>query len=85
MSPRGAARNGPTGWWWTLSQRIRTFAEMAFEVAVLEIVEPPKYQQIAEKASHLNQLALSNEAIARHIGVDGKAVAKALSWIRNRS
>ena len=50
-------------------------------MALLEPVEPPKYQQIAEKALHLNKLGLSNEAIARHIGVDGKTIAKALRWI----
>ena len=58
---------------------------MAFVVALFGIVEPPRYQQIAEKAVHLSQLGLSNEAIARHIGVDGKTVVKALSWILNRS
>ena len=50
------------------------------QVALLETAEPPKYQQIAEKALHLNQLGLSNEAIARHLGIDGKTVAEALSW-----
>jgi hypothetical protein len=58
---------------------------MAFEVVLLETKEPPKYQQIAERALHLNQLGFSNETIARHIGVDGKTVARALGWIRNRS
>jgi len=81
MSPRGAARNGPTGWWWTRTQRIRTFSEIPFEVALLITAEPPKYQQIAEKALHLNQLGLANEAIARQLGVDGKTVAKALRWM----
>ena len=33
---------------------------------------------------HLNQLALSNESIARYIGVDGKTVAKAPSWVVDR-
>jgi hypothetical protein len=70
---------------WTLPQRIRTFAEMAFEVALLETEAPPKYQKIAENSLHLNQLGLSNEAIARHIGVYGKTVAKAMNWIRDRS
>jgi DNA-binding CsgD family transcriptional regulator len=51
-------------------------------VALLITAEPPKYQQIAEKALHLNQLGLANEAIARQLGVDGKTVAKALRWIR---
>jgi len=51
----------------------------------LEVVEPPKYQQIAQKALRLNQLGLGDEAIARHFDVDGKTVAKALSWITDRS
>jgi hypothetical protein len=57
---------------------------MAFQVALLETAEPPRYQQIAEKALHLNLLGLSHEAVARHIGVDGKTVAKALSWALDR-
>ena len=57
---------------------------MAFQEALLETVEPPKYQQIAVRALQLNRLALGNEAIARHIGVDGKTVAKALRWVLDR-
>jgi hypothetical protein len=49
------------------------------QVALLETAEPPKYRLIAEKALHLNQLGLSNVAIVRLIGVDGKTVAKTLS------
>jgi hypothetical protein len=60
-------------------------AELGFEVALLGTEEAPKYQQIAEKALQLNQLGFSNEAIARLIGVDGKTVAKALSWILDGS
>jgi hypothetical protein len=66
---------------WTRSQRIRTFAEMALETALWETAEPQKYQQIAERALRLSQLGFSNEAIARHIDVDGKTVAKALRWM----
>ena len=66
---------------WTRSQRIRTFAEIPFEVTLLVTAEPSKYQQIAEKVLHLNQLGLTTEAIARQLGVDGKTVAKALKWI----
>jgi len=71
--------------WWRRTQRIRTFAELAFEVALLETMGPPRYQQIAEKALHLNQLGFSNKAIARHIGVDDETVAKALNWVLERS
>jgi DNA invertase Pin-like site-specific DNA recombinase len=58
---------------------------MALEVTLLETVGPPKYQQIAERALQLNKLGLSKEAIARHIGINGKTVAKALSWMMDRS
>jgi len=51
-------------------------------VVLLEAKEPPKHHQIAERALHLNQLGLTNEAIARHFDVDGKTVAKALRWIK---
>jgi hypothetical protein len=71
--------------WWTLSRRIRIFAEVILDVALLETVESPKYQQIAEKTLQLNELGRCNEVIARHLGVDGKTVAKALIWVRNRS
>ena len=58
---------------------------MAFEAVLLETAKPRKYQQIAEKALQLNKLGLCNEAIARHLGVDGKTVAKALRWMPGRS
>jgi hypothetical protein len=60
-------------------------AEVVFQTILLETEEPPKYQKIAERALQLNKLGLCNEAIARHIGVDGKTVAKALTWILDRS
>jgi hypothetical protein len=57
---------------------------VAFEVELLEAEAPPEYQQIAERAVQLNQLGLSNEAIARYIGADGKTVARALNWALDR-
>jgi hypothetical protein len=71
--------------WGTRSRRLGTSAELAFEVVLWETAEPPEYQEIAEKALQLNNLGLSNESIALHVGVDGKTVAKALSWILDRS
>jgi hypothetical protein len=49
---------------------------MTFEVVLLEAKEPPKYLQVSEKALRLNQLGIRNEAIVRHIGVNGKTVAR---------
>jgi hypothetical protein len=67
--------------WWTLSQRIRTFAEIPFEAAILDTAAPPIYQQIAAKAFQLQQLGMSNSAIARRLEVTDKTVAKAIGWL----
>jgi len=69
------------GNWWTLSQRIRTFAEMPFEAAILETAPVPVYQRIAPKALQLQQLGMSRLAIAGRLGVDDKTVAKAIEWL----
>jgi hypothetical protein len=66
--------------WWTLSQRIRTFAEIPIEAAILDTDAPPIYQQIAPKAFQLQQLGLSRSAIARRLKVTDKTVAKAVVW-----
>jgi len=63
---------------WTLSQRIRTFAEIPIEAAILDTDAPPIYQQIAFKAFQLQQLGLSNSAIVRRLGVTDKTVNKAI-------
>jgi hypothetical protein len=46
--------------WWALSQRIRTFAEIPIEAAILDTDAPPAYQQIAAKAFQLQQLGMSD-------------------------
>ena len=51
---------------WTLSQSIRTIAELMVSVATLQVEEPPLYWYIAHKAHQLKQLGLSMVAIARH-------------------
>lgn len=66
--------------WWTLSQRIGTLAEVPFEVAVLDAGTPPAYQKIASKAFRLQQLGMSDLAIARRLGCSDKTVTKAIEW-----
>ena len=39
--------------WWTLSQRIRAFAEVPFEAAILDTDARSMYQQIAALAVQL--------------------------------
>jgi hypothetical protein len=55
--------------WWTRSQRIRTFAEIPIEAAILDATAPPIYQQIAAKAFHLQQVGMSDSAIAKRLGI----------------
>ena len=68
--------------WWTLSQRIRTFAEIPIEAAILDTDAPPIYQQVAAKAIQLQQLGMSGSAIARRLGVTDRTAAKAVAWFR---
>jgi len=69
-------------YWWTLSQRIRTFTQIPFEAEILDTGAAPIYQQIAPNAFHLKQLGLSNSSIANRLGVTDKTVAKAVDWFR---
>ena len=71
--------------WWTRTQRIRTVAEVAVEVALLATEEPPLYQRVAKKALLLKELGLSLAAIARHLEVDDKTVAKAIQRLKSFS
>jgi hypothetical protein len=70
--------------WWTRTQRIRTVAQVSFEVALLETAEAPTYQRIALQAKHLRQLGFSLSRTARQLGVTDKTVAKAIRWIGSR-
>ena len=70
--------------WWTRTRRIRTAAEVPFEVALLDTSPPPIYQRIARKALHLQELGLSRSAIARRLAVDEKTVAKAIRWLQHQ-
>jgi hypothetical protein len=64
-------------------QRIRTFTQIPFEAQILDAGAAPIYQQIAPKALLLQQLWLSNLAIAKRLGVTDKTAAKAVSWLLN--
>ncbi len=72
----------PTRYWWTRSQRIRTFAEIPIEAAILNAGAAPAYQQIAPKAVHLHQRGMSKSAIARRLSVTNKTVVEAIAWTR---
>jgi DNA-binding NarL/FixJ family response regulator len=69
--------------WWTRSQRIRTFAEIPFEAAILDTDTPPIYEKIAPRALQLQRLGMSSSAIAKRLGITDKTVAKAIAWFRH--
>jgi predicted transposase YdaD len=58
---------------------------VSFEVPLLDTEPAPTYQRIARDADHLNQLGLSVAAVARHLRVDHKTVAKAIRWQEDQS
>jgi len=66
--------------WWTLSQRIGTFAEVPIDAAIIDVAAAPVYQQIAPKAFRLQQLGMSSLAIAKRLGITDKTVSKAIAW-----
>ena len=69
--------------WWTRSQRIRTVAQLPFDVAILETSPPPAYQRIAHEADRLRRLGLSFTLIAEALKTSDKTVAKAIAWLKS--
>jgi hypothetical protein len=67
--------------WWTRKERIRTEAEIPFEVALREEEITPLYQAIAKKAHELYQGGMKIHAIAREIKADDKTIKKAINWL----
>jgi hypothetical protein len=65
--------------WWTPTQRIRTFAEIPIEAAILNTYAAPIYQQIAPMAFHLHQLGMRNSVIARTLAITEKTVARGIA------
>ncbi len=55
---------------------------MPIEVPILEIKPPLIYQRIAPKATHLQELGMSQSEIGRRLGVDRWTVGKALRWLK---
>jgi hypothetical protein len=63
---------------WRRTQRIRAAAAIPVEAVIVDQVDVPAYLKIADKAKHLNELGMSDKAIARALRVSDKTVAKAL-------
>jgi len=45
---------------------------------------PPLYQQLADRAKHLQDLGMSFRAIGRAYGVDYKVAIKAVAWANHQ-
>jgi hypothetical protein len=67
--------------WWARSQRIRTAAELPFEIPLFQTAAAPVYQRIAARALHLRQLGFTPAVIARYLDVSEKTATKAIEWI----
>jgi hypothetical protein len=63
-----------------VGERLRAALQnrIPIEIPLVDAAEPPVYLQIAEKASHLRELRMSDNAIARALGVSDNTVAKAI-------
>jgi DNA invertase Pin-like site-specific DNA recombinase len=44
---------------------------------------PPKYQVVADRVQHLQELGLTTRAIAKHLGISSATVCAALAWVRD--
>lgn len=66
--------------WWTRSRRIRTAASLSVNIPIDETQEPPVYQRIASKATHLRELGMTYLEIGKMLGVDRWTVGKAVRW-----
>ena len=69
---------------WTRTQRIRTVAQLPFDVAIVSTLQAPVYQRIAPKALHLRELGLTDTAIAGRLKVSDKTVAKGIRWLQSQ-
>jgi len=52
-------------------------------VPIVEVEPQPVYQRIAPAVKHFRELGMSRAAIAPHLGVCPKTVARALAWIES--
>ncbi len=68
----------------TWTQRLRTLAELLFDVEIRDVPKTPVYQEIAAQAGEMRDRGVSVAAIARHFGVDHHTVDKALRWFGQR-
>ena len=57
---------------------------MAFEVALIELTEPPSHLKISEDAKRLHQLGINHNRIAVLLKVDRTTVVRALRAIEGK-
>jgi len=67
--------------WWTRSQSIRTLAQIAIEVPLVDPVKTHKYEEIAAQVLLLKKLGLPVYKIARAIRVADRTVVRALKLV----
>ena len=66
--------------WWTCTQCSRTSFDHLFRAELRDPPVTPVYQKIAAEAAALDAAGARISLMARHFGVDGRTVKKAIAW-----
>lgn len=66
--------------WWTRSLPIRTIAEIHAHIKILPVECPHIYQKLAQKATELHLLGMSDTDIGKSLGIDPKTAKKAYKY-----
>ena len=70
--------------WWTRTQGIRTAAFVPVEVDLLPDEPYRKYEALAEKVRHLNELGMSQAQIAEALSTTPRTIRRALRPSQSR-
>jgi len=57
---------------------------MPVDIEIVETTEPPVYQRIAAKATHLHELGMTYLEISKKLGVDRWTAGKAVRWAKSQ-
>ena len=64
-------------------ERIRTLAQLSFQIDFHQVEKHPIYQEIATSVLHPKKLGLNTSTIARRLSVGYKTVERAVKWIEH--
>ena len=73
----------PTLRWWARKERIRTLAEIPFQIDIHQVEKLHLYQEIEASVLHPKELGLNTSTIAHRLSVGYKTVERAVKWIEH--